>query len=247
MAPEVATVSTQSDSFSITGTVLTKDEFTNCCLSYMSSRGINNSDFSETNLRKFYEICVSSGVNPEFAFVTAIAESGLTAGEATSTHNYWGLDTPNGSSVPSLGTMLETLQKYCDRLVEYQDPTSSFYTMIMAKYEERAACTENGGCNPNGYGKPDTLQGLQSIYSYVGDHVEGGSGTGGYYYLDPGVAGFTGVYSTHQEFLTKCKNNHPYGSKASIWEQAQYTAYQVESKVEKAKEIFGENAGKAIH
>lgn len=247
MGPELATVSSDSTEFSVVGTVLTETEFVQCCQSYMSNNGIVNADFSESNLKEFYRICKSKGVNPELAFVTAVTESSLTAYEATSTHNYWGLNTPNGSAVPALGTMLETLELYCDRIVEYQNPYGGSYQMIMERYEERSTCTENGGCNPNGYGKPNTLQGLQSIYSYVGDHVQGGSGTGGYYYLDPGVAGFTGVYSSHEEFVNKCQNVHAAGSKATVWEQAQYTAWQVESKIEKAKSIFGENAGKFVY
>ena len=247
MGPQISTVSGDGTSFSITGTVLSETEFVNACLSYMDSNGISNPDFSASNMSKFYDICRSKGVNPEFAFVTAVTESGLTAGEATSTHNYWGLDTPNGSSVPSLGTMLETLSLYCDRLVEYQDPLGSHYQAIMQRYEERKACTENGGCNPNGYGEPNTLQGLQSIYSYLGKHEYGGPGDGGEYYMDPARAGVTAIYSTHEEFIQKCKNVHTPGSETTVWEQAQYTAWQVEKKIEKARAIFGDKAGRYMY
>lgn len=251
MAPDAATVNTQTEEFCITGTVLTKDEFTNCCLSYMSANGIHNNDFSPENLRRFYEICVDSGVNPEFVFVKALSESGnLMASEATSTHNYWGYNTPNGSTVPSYGTMLETLQLVCNLIVSYQDPTTGNYNMIMEKYNERSTYVDPdmGPCNPNGYGLPTTLAGVQSIYSDLGAHYMDGPGDGGKYYLDPARHGGSAiVYSTHEEYVTKCLNVHDQMSDTTPWEKSQYTAWQCQKQIDMAREIFGDNAGKAMY
>ena len=84
--------------------------------------------------------------------------------------------------------------------------------LIMQRYEER----KNSGCDPTGYGMPGTLSGWQSVYSSLGYHVTGSAGAGGYYYMDPGVAGVTKIYKTHSEFLQKCYNvggAHAYGTK----------------------------------
>ena len=60
------------------------------------------------------------------------------------------------------------------------------------------------------------------MYSSLGEHVEGNSGTGGYYYMDPDRAGVTKIYKTHQEFLQMCKNSgnseHAYGTDTTVWE-----------------------------
>lgn len=85
---------------------------------------------------------------------------------------------------------------------------------------------------------------MQSLYSSLGNHVEGNGGTGGYYYMDPNRAGITKIYKTHREFLNMCKNSgkseHAYGTVTTVWEQGQYTAYQVEQKLEIWNYMFGD-------
>ena len=97
--------------------------------------------------------------------------------------------------------------------------------------------------DPLGYGSSDTLSGMQSIYSSLGSHIEGSSGAGGYYYMDPDRAGVTKIYNTHSDFLSKCKDSglseHSYGSSVTDWENGQYTAWQVEKKLETWNDIFG--------
>lgn len=251
MAPDKATISGQTESFSVTGTVLTESEFVECCMNVLRAHNVTTSDFSESNVKEFYRICKRKGVNPEFAFVTAALESGyMTANEATSTHNYWGYGTSNGTSVQSYGTMLETLEKYCDLIVSYQDPTDGHYNAIMNKYNERSTYVDSdmGACNPNGYGLPTTLQGIQSIYSDLGSHAMDGSGDGGKYYLDPDRHGGSAiVYRTHEEYVEKCLHKHDQSSDTTPWEKAQYTAWQVQSKIDTAKEIFGDRAGTAMY
>ena len=95
-----------------------------------------------------------------------------------------------------------------------------------------------------GYGQPGTLSGMQSIYSYLGRHgwAYSSSGAGGYYYMDPAIAGVTAIYSTHEEFVEKCLNGgaeHADGTETTVWEQGQYTAYQVQQKIDIWNKIFG--------
>lgn len=228
--------------FSVVGTKIKKDEWVSIVLADASSRGADACFLDKAIMEKFYDTCTSKGVNPEYAYVTAVLEQNL----HSSVNNYWGLATPNGAGSAYFGDMLTTLSAYCDLIVSYQDPASGYYASIMAKYEERKAVTENGGANPDGYGTPDTIQGIQSIYSYLGQHVTGDSGTGGFYYMDPAVAGVTEVYATHEEFIEKCRNGgpeHAYGTETTPWEQAGYTAWQAKKKINTAKAIFGDIAG----
>lgn len=247
MAPDISVANSDSTEFSICGTLLTESEFISCCVNYMNANGIVNNDFSESNLKDFYRICNKYGVNPEYAFTTAVTESSLTYPAAVQSHNYWGWGVPNGGSYTNYNSMLQVLEGYCKTIASYQDPTNSNYNTIMTRYEERKNCTENGGCNPNGYGKPNTMQGVQSVYSWVGSHVEGNTSDGGYYFLDPARCGVPVVYKTHEEFVQKCQNVHPYGSLPTVWEQNEYTAYQVEQKIDIAKRIFGDRAGKYMY
>lgn len=228
--------------FSVVGTVLSRDEWVTLALNYANGKSTDACFQDKSTMEKFYDTCVERGVNPEYAFATAVSESNL----RNSVNNYWGLGTPNGAASAYYGDMLTTLSAYCDTIVKYQDPASSKYAMIMQRYEERKAVTENGGADPNGYGTPDTLQGIQSIYSHLGDHVYGDAGTGGFYYMDPARAGVTKIYSTHEEFVEKCLNGgpeHAEGTITTVWEQAGYTAWQSEKKIEIAKKIFGDVAG----
>lgn len=247
MAPDISVANSSSTEFSICGTLLTESEFVSCCTNYMSANGIVNNDFSESNLKDFYRICKKYGVNPEYAFTTAVTESSLTYSAAVQSHNYWGWGVPNGGSYTNYNSMLEVLEGYCKTIASYQDPTNSLYNEIMNRYELRKNCTENGGCNPNGYGKPNTMQGVQSVYSWLGSHVEGDTSSGGYYFLDPARCGVPVVYQTHEEFVQKCQKVHAPGSETTVWEQNEYTAYQVEQKIDIAKRIFGDRAGKYMY
>ena len=245
MAPERATAVGSGDNFSLTGTVLSEREFVDSCLSYMTTYNKSNSDFSEENLKQMYRICKQKHINPEWMFVTAIWETSLGYRDS---HNYWGLAAYNGGDGGSVfSNITQGVTAYCDLLIEYQNPTSSYYSMIMSKYEERRACTENGGCSPNGYGTPDTVQGVQSIYSYVGLHTSNDSDAGGKYYLDPAVAGVTAIYRTHEEYLQKCAGPHSGMIEPTVWEDNQYNAWQVERRIETAKSIFGDRAGSAMY
>lgn len=215
-------------------TSLSKQEFVDGANNYS---GISGTEF-EGKMGEFYDVCTAYEVNPVFAFVRAIWESGL----RNSYHNFWGINAPNGSSSPQVAdSMIGTLEVFCKLISEdYQDETSMQYKMIMERYEERRSCTENGGISEQGYGTPDTVEGIMSIYSWLGDHYGTDAGTGGYYYLDPGIAGVTTIYSTHEEFVELCQKKHTAGSPTTVYEQGQYTAFQVQKMVETARILWGD-------
>lgn len=231
--------------FSLQRTLLSKQEFIDAVIAYASSRGADSVWKNSDALGQYYDLCLQYQINPEWTVATAVWESGLSSPNG----NYWGYGTPNGASLGDFGGFIPTLEKMLKTLKEYQTEGTWYYDTIMQRYEERKACTDNGGVNPDGYGLPDSVQGIQSLYSSLGRHITGSSGSGGYYYMDPDVAGVTMIYETHQQFLSLCKNSgkaeHAYGTEVTIWENGQYTAYQVQQRIQTAKDIFGERAGQA--
>ena len=219
-------------------TMFTKEVFIQALQSYYDKTG--NQAFYNNFLLKaeeLYDASIANNVNPELVVITAKTEGNFE--EAGGSYNYWGVNVPNGaSSGDSYSSLSDGIRGYAQYINKYEtDP--EHVAVIMQRYEERKAA----GCNPNGYGLPGTLAGMQSRYSWLGDHVEGSAGTGGYYYMDPDRAGVTAIYSTHQEFLDKCYNaggEHAYGTVTTVWEQGQYTAWQVESKLDVWEAIFGD-------
>ncbi len=248
MAPNKVTLSSDASAFSITDTVLTKEEYVEDFTAFLENHNINNPDFSKENLGKIYDICKSKKVNPEIILGIGYKESGFTYATAVAAHNYWGYKVSNGGAYTYYDDVFKCVEEMCDTIVDYQNPTSSMYNMIMERYEDRKNCTDNGGCNPNGYGLPNTLQGVQSLYSWLGTtHVDGDTSIGGYYFLDPDICGAPVVYKTHEEFVEKCKNKHAYGSPTTVWEQNEHAAYNCEKIIEYSRQAFGEKAGRAMY
>ena len=225
---------------SLTTPNLSKDKFKEALDAYSKKISGDKKTNFDNNFLKYagdiYDWSKKYGVNPELVIVTAETEQKFKAGGGS--YNYWGIGVENGSSIgKSFSSLEDGIKGYAEVIKSYQ--TGWKATEIKKRAKEREAA----GCDPTGYGQPDTLSGMQSIYSSLGNHVEGSSGTGGYYIMDPARAGITKIYKTHAEFLAKCKNSgkaeHAYGTTATVWEQGQYTAWQVEQKLSVWKAIFG--------
>ena len=236
-----ATPKGNGDYFSMKRTLLSRDEFIDAVIAEANRRNGDSVWKSRDSVGALYDKCLEYQMNPEWVAVTAITESNMRSPNG----NYWGYGTYNGAtSVADYGGFIKTLEIMLDTINDYQTPGTWFYDSIMQMYEERKACTENGGINKNGYGLPDSIQGIQSRYSNLDPH-----GSGAYYYMDPDVAGVKTIYETHEQFLSLCKNSgkaeHAVGTPCTIWENGQYTAYQVEQKIEIAQQVFGERAGQA--
>lgn len=243
----------QTEKFSMIGTVLSENEWVEKTKAYATSHGADSVFTNESELREMYKMCVEKGINPEFIVAKAKQESSL----KSSNGNYWGYGTPNGSSLADYGGWKPTLEKFIETLLDYQDPTSNHYNSIMERYEQRKGCTEWGGADPQGYGTPDTLEGISSVYSWLGDdHHATTSGGGGMYYLYPwkyAGAGYEGenkiIFDSKEEFEQKCGGLHstsggnPSTVPTTVWEQAGYTAWQVRKTITVAREIYGEVAG----
>lgn len=231
------TTGSAGGSLSLTTPTLDKESFVKALKEYANNGA--PSAF-KTNFLPYagdiYDWSVAAGVNPELVIITANQEGQFS--QTGGSFNYWGIGVSNGSKYGnSYSSLKEGIEGYAQVIASFR--TGWKKDEINNKAKKRAAA----GVDPLGYGTPDTLSGMQSLYSALGEHVTGSSGAGGYYYMDPAVAGVTKIYSTHSEFLKKCKDSglseHAYGTKVTEWENGQYTAYQVEQKLEHWKKIFG--------
>lgn len=218
--------------------ILSKEDFIKALTEYAATNGAFTANFLPY-LDQIYDVSVASHVNPELVIITAYTEQGFIAGGGA--NNYWGIGVYNGQqSGSSFSSLLDGIRAYAKVINGYND-NPSYSAMIMQRYEQR----KDSGCDPLGYGTPDTLSGVQSIYSALGRHGEAysSSGAGGYYYMDPARAGVTGIYATHEEFLSKCYNaggEHAAGQPCTVWEEGQYTAFQVKQKMEVWEMFFGQ-------
>lgn len=222
---------------SLTTTMFDKSTFKKAMEEYYNST--NNKNFYNNFLSKvdeLYDTAVSNNVNPELVVVTAKCEGNFT--EQGGAYNYWGIGVANGKKDGSgYNSLKDGIIGYASVIKQCCDGGKNA-NAILTRYEER----KNAGCDSTGYGLPGTLAGMQSVYSWLGKHEQGSSSVGGYYYMDPDRAGVTKIYSTHEEFLNKCYNaggEHSAGTICTPYETGQYTAWQVEKKLDVWNEIFG--------
>lgn len=221
-------------SFSLVSTTLSSNEFANKMSDYCERSGkasfCNNfSKYSDT----IYSVSMSNGVNPELVVVTAGTEQGWS--NPNGSYNYWGIGVSNGSNeTGSFGSLEAGIRAYANTLKAYSNPEDSTYNMIVNRYNER----ENAGCSPSGHGLPGTLEGMQSVYSWVGNYRfnPGSSGLGGCYYLNI-IYGQN--YCSSVVTCNSNTNNCPSESRTTTCEQNDYTAYQLKGKSDLRFEIFG--------
>lgn len=221
------------NSFSLVSTTLSNSEFTSKMNDYCSRSG--NKNFCENfsnHSDLIYSVSNSNGVNPELVVVTAGTEQGWS--NPNGSYNYWGIGVSNGSNdVGNFGSLEAGIKAYANTLKAYSNPGESTYNMIVKRYNER----ENAGCSPSGHGMPGTLEGMQSVYSWIGTYRfnPGSSGLGGCYYLNI-------IYGNNYcSSVTTCSttSNCPVESKTTTCEQNDYTAYQLKGKANLRLEIFG--------
>lgn len=225
------------DSFSLTTTTLSKEEFVARMNDYYNrtkKQGFYNNFVK--NAEEVYDASIANNVNPELVVVTAGTEQNWTLSAACQyTNNYWGLGIPNGQGCNAGGkysSLTEGIAAYANALEAFGE-FGSKASMIKSRYDLRA----NAGCDSSGHGLPGTLVGMQSIYSFIGTYRynPGTAGLGGCYYLNilygdnycstvPTCAGSSGCSAD---------------SKTTVCEQNDYTAWQVKKKIELRYDIFG--------
>ena len=225
------------DSFSLTTTSLSQEEFKAKMMDYYNRTG-KKGFYQNFALKsdEVYTASLANNVNPELVVVTAGTEQNWTLSSSCKyTNNYWGLGIANGQGCNSGGkysSLSDGIAAYAQTLSSYNENGSKAAT-IKARYESRA----EAGCDSSGHGLPGTLVGMQSIYSFVGT-----------YRYNPGTAGLGGCYylnilygDNYCSTVPTCvgNSNCPNSSKTTVCEQNDYTAWQVKKKVQLRYDIFG--------
>ena len=223
-----------SGDWSLTSTSLSRAEFVAKMENYCNTNG--NTAFCNNfsaHAGEIYDISLDNNVNPELVVVTAGTEQSW---ESTCGYNYWGIGISNDERYCSQGAQYNSLEEgirgFAATLQDYL-PGGSHDTPITNRYNEREAA----GCDPAGHGLPGTLEGWQSVYSWVGTYrySPGSSGRGGCYSLNLVYgAGYCDDKSVCTDY-SSC----PESSRTTICEQNDYTAWQLSEKREFRYNIFG--------
>lgn len=220
--------------FSLTATSLSRQEFIAKMNAYCTSSG--NSNFCNNFANKageVYDVSVDSSVNPELVVVTAGTEQGWRT--CAGLYNFWGIGIPNGrgcSAGPQLTSMAQGIRKYAETIANYREG-GRYDKTITNRYNEREAA----GCDPAGHGLPGSLAGMQSVYSWVGNYrySPGNWGLGGCVYLN---IIYGSNYCSTKSVCTSY-SNCPSSSATTVCEQNDYTAWQLQEKLELRSAIFG--------
>ena len=219
--------------FSLNETVLSLNEFISKMNDYCQrSNNKNLCNNFANNSELVYQTSVENNVNPELVVVTAGTEQGWS--NPNGSYNFWGIAVTNGSNdTGSFGSLENGIVQYAKVINDYNSPNSSHYNEIINRNNAR----EEAGCKAEGHGMPGTLEGMQSLYSWIGDHRynPGGDGLGGCVYLNLIYgAGYCSSVPTCYDY-----NNCPSDSKTTVCEQNDYTAYQLIGKFKIRYDIFG--------
>ncbi|MEG1009590.1 MAG: M23 family metallopeptidase [Clostridia bacterium] len=235
---------------SLLRTALTKTEFTSYLNNYSKKlSGSKKTDFDTnflSNAELIYDTSMKKNINPEIVLMWASIESGFK--KCGGYYNFWGIGIANGQECddgPHYSSMEEGLNGFVGVIAGYQDPKSSSYKQIMNRYKER----KDAGCRAGGYGTPDTLEGILSIYSWFGTYLAnpGGPGSGGCYYIKAYIDKDFLPDTYNQAYLDKrCNPNYKCSSpngggdcvKTTICEQSDYTIYGARSRMSAREAIF---------
>lgn len=225
------------NSFSLNTTTLTKMEFVSKMQDYYKRSG--NQGFYNNfvkNAEKIYDVSLLNDVNPELVVVTAGTEQNWTLSAVCKyTNNYWGIGISNGEGCSGGGiysSIYEGIAAYAKTIKSYSENGSNA-SMITSRYNDRASAK----CDSSGHGLPGTLEGMQSVYSWIGDYRydPGNSGKGGCYYLNI----IYGKDYCSTKATCKIYSSCSVASKTSACEQNDYTSWQLEKKHKLRYDIFG--------
>lgn len=243
--------------FNVLQTSLSKTEYSSKLRNYSSTlSGVRKTNFDKyfvANSDLIYETSIEYNLNPEIIVSYAYAETENFY--PCGSYNFWGYDTPNGancSQAAQFSSMKDGVIAMAKLMNSYSEVGSDQYNRIMSRYEER----KSNNCDPAGYGTPDTIVGIVSIYTWLGNYLTGMSytneGVGGCYYLDYWTR--TGTFMPEkytQEYFNsrcgsanRCQDSNNYtgtcsGYASTVCEQSDYTAYGVKTRVSARNLIFG--------
>ena len=227
----------QNFGFSLNSTTLSKSEFVAKMNNYCTRTGRTGfcNNFA-SQAAEIYDVSLRNNVNPELVVVKAGAESGWDLkGNCAAANNYWGIRIYNGNSCTSGGvydTLLDGIVDYAKVIANYS-PNGSLAQMITERYNE----CEAAGCDPAGHGLPGTMEGMQSVYSWIGNYR--------YYKGDPNIGGCYYFNVIYGEEYCKSKpvctdySNCPAETKTTPCEQNDYTIFRLKKQAAIRYDIFG--------
>lgn len=232
--------------FSLEGTTLSRSEFIAKMENYCSRTGRKGfCDNFASQAGEIYDVAERNGINPELVVVYAGAESEWKLDDACAyTHNYWGVGIYNGQPCNSGGvydSLSEGIVGFAGVVKKYI-PGGSKEADVRNTYNKRVEAK----CDAAGHGLPGTMEGMQSLYSYIGE-----------YRYDPGDWNLGGcVYLNHYIYSDNyCKTKSvcktygykdgklwqdcPENTKTTVCEQNDYAAFRVSKHYKIRHDIFG--------
>lgn len=236
---------------SIWGTTLSREEFIEIATNHSSAS--NYQTYIVPYLGDFYDICVANNVNPVIALAHACLETewGGSSG-AQNDKNYFGMAHGNTQSSGYVySSPAESIQGYCEWLINRATPGTSGYNSALAQ------SAEYGAVNDNFYGTPDTnLYVLYSEYAFLGayhyaDESDFSNPKGQTWYLNNGstwgLGGRVYIYDMYElgglytgEYAIRCNHSHA-NDPTEPDEQADYAVYSMNKRLQIATDIFGAN------
>lgn len=233
-----------SGDISLTTSQFTKEVFIEALKSYSEEGASGNKEAFDRNFlpyaEEIYDYSVKYNINPELVVTFALKESGFGNSVSGDNKNYWGLDTPNGSSLGYIDSLETGIRKLADRYAAYSPGGSQEQTIIEQSAERKAA-----DCNVNGYGDPGTLKAALMRYSDIigsyngGKHIYGNWSDGGTIYLEEIYGNEYDIKCGYHSDGTVGPGGHTANDLFTIQEHADYTAYLYEKQLEYWKAIFG--------
>lgn len=229
---------------SLTTSQFTKEVFIEALENYSLEGASGNKDAFDRNFLPYageiYDYSVKYNINPELVITFGLKESGFGRNVSGNNKNYWGLDTPNGSSLGYIDSLETGIRKLADRYKAYSPGGSQEQTIIEESAERKAA-----ECNPNGYGDPGTLKAALMRYSDIigsyngGKHIYGNWSDGGTIYLEDIYGDEYDIKCGYHSDGTVGPGGHTANDLFTIQEHADYTAYLYENQLKYWEAIFG--------
>lgn len=229
---EFNSAGTSGSGFDLYKATLSKEDFVKAMQEY----GQRSNDAFRTNFMPYaadiYDWSLEAGVNPELVVITARAEQSFKA-PSNAPNNYWGIAVyTQNSKGKGFSSLHDGIIAYANLIKSYGSGGSK-EAMIMEIYNRR----KDSGCNPLGFGLPGTLSGMQSLYSTQDKttHAQGKSEYGNY--LLNSV--YKGIRNDYERLCVNGGAEHADSAVFTPWEAGEYTAWQVQQKLDMWNQMFG--------
>ena len=206
---------------------ISENEFVQCVQNY--SQETNYQNYMATYAKDFYQICIQKGVNPQLAFAHACLETGFGT-KFIATNNYFGYAAYNSNpnEATSYATPSDSIEAYCDWVINNSTLESSAYQANVQRAEELSPY------NSTLVGTPEiNVYVLYIRYAQLDATHEGSYG-------DISTVKYLGTYyMTYYMYGEMC--SHTSGTETTAQEKADYAVYSTNMRLDIIQKIFGNN------